>query len=654
MTSLIIKKYWEQILIILLTLPFFYFAYVYLITPSLSIYDAPGHLGIIWYLKNYLWPNFTGWNFTSLLGFDQGRFYPPLFHYLAATLSFIFDINLATKLVIIASLITLPLAIYYFVSSFFKDLRERVLVSGIIIFTLVLLPGYFGADLKALFQVGLLTSFVSTTLVFAYLGTLFRIKKLGFFWPTLLLAAIVLTHLVAGVFAAVVLVAAIVIDKVSGNQIRIYLLHAIFAALLTSFFWLPFLVQSSQISNSVHLSSLGVENIVSLVLALGIFLYPLKKKNLQIQTVALAVLVLSLATTLDYFVEKLGPSNFLFTKIYSFHLYRLQIYEFLLAALLFSYFPVTMLYSSLGKVKTRLYFFAFVPIIAACLVFVLRSPVLATKVQMSNLNADKINGRFLETFSRDRAYPFIYTEQNDLVMTKRVPWAYGLFTDANQNGPFLSSLIRSFSPDSYPKATTNLVEEKTVDQKRINNAIDLFGIDSLIFVNIFVNQRTDGLDLGTLKLANQNLVEIPELKIVPAAKDWNNRVADWWGARGEMTNLLINTSESDKAVVQSLPNPQKVEITTHSKGWDTFTVNSKENTNQPILIKFSFSPNWKAYQGGREIKIYQTSPNLMLVFAKGKIDFKYQTLWYQYLGDTVSLIALVALGWYGLAKLKRK
>src|SRR3990172_818997 len=132
----LIKKYWQQTQIILLISPFIYFAYVYLTTPSLAIYDAPGHVGTIWYLKNYLWPNFTGWNFTSLLGFDQGRFYPPLFHYIAATLGFFLEINLATKVVIIASLLSLPVAIYYFVSSIFNDLRERVLDSGLLILAL--------------------------------------------------------------------------------------------------------------------------------------------------------------------------------------------------------------------------------------------------------------------------------------------------------------------------------------------------------------------------------------------------------------------------------------------------------------------------------------------------------------------------------------
>lgn len=256
MTKLIKRKS-EFILLSLLALPFVYLAYLFFRNDSLAVYDAPGHLGLVWYLKNYLWPNFSGWNFLNLLGFDQGRFYPPLFHYLAVGVSFFFNLEIATKLVVIGSLLSLPLALYFFTASFFSDKRPRLLMSGILTLVLVLLPGYLGADIKALFQVGLLPSFFATPLVFAYLASVLKLTdQKGIFWPTIFLSLLILTHLVAAIFATTFLAAVIFMRILGKRSLQPHLFHLILSILMTSFWWLPFLWQSNQISNSVHLNSL--------------------------------------------------------------------------------------------------------------------------------------------------------------------------------------------------------------------------------------------------------------------------------------------------------------------------------------------------------------------------------------------------------------
>ncbi len=646
-----IKKHWELILVGFLILPFTYFVYVYVTRDGLAVYDASGHVGLAWYLKNYLWPHFTGWNFLSLLGFDQGRFYPPLFHYLVASLNFFFELEIAAKIVVSLSLLTLPPAIYYFIASIFKDIRERILVSGLLILLLILLPGYLGADLKALFQVGLLPSFVSTPLVFAYLGSLLRLRKIGLFWPTLFLVLVVLTHLVAGFFAIIFLISVLAKEVVGRKPIKDYLLHFTSVILLTAFWWLPFILQSGQISSSVHLSSLGLPNIACLLVALTIFLYRSKKKRESVQIIAFCVILLSLLTATDYFVEKLLTGTYIFDRIYNFHLYRLQIYEFILTAVLVSYFPVTWLYTNLGKVKSRLYFLAFAPIIAGFLIFVLRSPVLVAKDQTKILNPDKITGRFLETFSRNRVYPFIYSAQTKLQITKNSPWAYGLFSDANQNGPFIGSLIRSFSPEDYSRAKTNLIEEKTIDTGRLKTALDLFGVEGLLYTNFFKQSRNNSLDLFVIAREEQNLAEVPKYKLTSIKANWSSRVREWWVEKGALNELLIKINKNEKALPQRTADSVEITVTRHNKNWSSFTLNSNSKLKQPILVKFSYSPNWRAYQNGKPIKIYQTSPNFMTVVASGQIAFKYEILWYQYLAGSVSFVSLLLLF---VAKLLKK
>jgi len=70
---------------------------------GLEIYDAPGHVSLIWYIKEFLWPNISGWNPFFLSGWPQGIFYPSLFHWVTATLGFLVGIDTAIKTSIIPS-----------------------------------------------------------------------------------------------------------------------------------------------------------------------------------------------------------------------------------------------------------------------------------------------------------------------------------------------------------------------------------------------------------------------------------------------------------------------------------------------------------------------------------------------------------------------
>ncbi len=81
------------------------------------LYDAAGHLSLVQTIAGDLWPKFSGWNYSELLGWPQGFFYPSLFHWLAATLSFIVGIEPAVKLLISGGLLALPLCISFFARS---------------------------------------------------------------------------------------------------------------------------------------------------------------------------------------------------------------------------------------------------------------------------------------------------------------------------------------------------------------------------------------------------------------------------------------------------------------------------------------------------------------------------------------------------------
>lgn len=118
----LIKKF--PVWLIVFLAPFVFLAYQYFVWDSLAVYDASSHFAQVWYLKEFLWPDFSGFNPFNLLGFDQGLLYPSLFHYLAATLGFFIPLQAAVKLLILASVIALPITCYL-LSSLFSSKRRR-------------------------------------------------------------------------------------------------------------------------------------------------------------------------------------------------------------------------------------------------------------------------------------------------------------------------------------------------------------------------------------------------------------------------------------------------------------------------------------------------------------------------------------------------
>ena len=59
--------------------------------------DAVGHYFFVWFIKAHLFPHLIGWNPFFYSGTVQNQYYPGLFHYLAAILSFTIPIDKAMK-----------------------------------------------------------------------------------------------------------------------------------------------------------------------------------------------------------------------------------------------------------------------------------------------------------------------------------------------------------------------------------------------------------------------------------------------------------------------------------------------------------------------------------------------------------------------------
>ncbi|MCK4491005.1 MAG: hypothetical protein KAU03_00170 [Candidatus Altiarchaeales archaeon] len=154
-------------------------------------------------------------------------------------------------------------------------------------------------------------------------------------------------------------------------------------------------------------------------------------------------------------------------------------------------------------------------------------------------------------------------------------------------------------------------------------------------------------------IGNSQLIEV--LNYTPGRIDrgWSESVWGWFNS--ENVSKVMVYSETPLPDFIGVGN-ETVEIIERSETWEyiKFMVNSKKPV--PVLIKISEFPNWRAYVGGREARIYRASPHMMLIYACGMVELRYGPVLWDYLG---MLMSLLALGWLcflvskGIKKKKR-
>ena len=115
----------------------------------------------------------TGWNPFFFAGFPQNLFYPPLFSYFTAVLSFLIPLLWAFKAVVLLSLILTPLSIYYCARKFdFSKLKSSVIAMAVI--AIMMLPDslvsrvVLGGMFQATFNVGLVTNALALPIFFFF------------------------------------------------------------------------------------------------------------------------------------------------------------------------------------------------------------------------------------------------------------------------------------------------------------------------------------------------------------------------------------------------------------------------------------------------------------------------------------------------------
>lgn len=616
---------------------------------GLTVYDMPGHVSLVWYLKEYLWPSPAGWNSFFLAGFPQGVFYPSLFHWLAAAISSVIGVDAAVKLLVSLALLTAPFTIYFAVRNTVSNSRYHFIFTLLILLLLSALPNFLGVGPRGLFQIGLIPNFVSTPLFFLFVGLLHsESKQSKTLLLTLVWSSLILTHIVAAAVAAIyffIYVAVLCWQKRLKFILFIWLMIVVSA--ITAFFWAPFWLNFSFTSISVHTSSYFTVNLVLALSALGFLVYSLRSSSHPaFPLLAFSFVVLVLATV-DSLLIRIGARSAWAGALYSLHFYRFQPYAYsaliLAAGSMVANSKLIYIQKYVQSVSIGLF------LIFAGYLFIKTPLVPDSKITLEDT---KLGGRFIESFRRTESSPLVYAAQTNLVMQhpQENQWAYGLFTDSTPNGPYLGSLIRSLRPEAYPEGEGEFIETKLINEKNIKHALGLFGIKYILDLG----ESEIGKEIGSWKSGNKEkiysvrqigsgtLAEISPFNPVPTGGDFDKKVVEWWDQDREWVNLPFEVKEEIPGLDPSKFDPKtEVNITKHDDTWTQFTLNIKATEPQPVLVKFSYFPWWFAQQNGKEIQIYRTAPNLMLIFANGEVDFEFKEPIWLIIPYLISIVSLL-------------
>ena len=231
-----------------------------------------GHFDSARVIKENFFPDFTGWNPDYFLGYQQGLFYPPLFHYSLAILMFFIPEYFAGSLIITLTLLFYVLSFYLFSKSFFKEKANHLPFVLTILSTFFLIEflldttyGSPGGSNIATMIIGLLPAFLIIPLIILFLTFFYKaLDNNNFLYPTIILAFCFLTH-----FSGFTLLIFLIISITQFKEKRKQIIKMILISLGISSFWLlPFLSYSSYIPKVIFSPSLYLPFFIFLIISI--------------------------------------------------------------------------------------------------------------------------------------------------------------------------------------------------------------------------------------------------------------------------------------------------------------------------------------------------------------------------------------------------
>jgi hypothetical protein len=258
----------------------------------------------------------------------------------------------------------------------------------------------------------------------------------------------------------------------------------------------------------------------------------------------------------------------------------------------------------------------------------------------------EISGRFLENFRRLEVFPNYYDLQVKLNQKNpNADWTNGLFAESSLTSSYVSSLVKSLKPNSYPEGEGYFLETKFIDPKRVSSILNLLGVNWLINLdsekkNLIATwkKQKETKYFNLEKVDGGNLFEVTKLRLVPVESNWNKTVEDWWLEKGQLKDLPYKAA--NKKLLSNNDQEGKVEIVNSNAQKTLYKLRVSSEKPVTVLAKLSYFPSWRVFQNGKQIPLYQAAPNLMLFSASGLVTLEYTTPVVQIVGYLLTLLGL--------------
>ncbi|MDD3647278.1 MAG: hypothetical protein PHS44_02140 [Candidatus Dojkabacteria bacterium] len=685
-------RHWDKFAIFALSLILFFVVFVpFIVFNSLDKYDTPGLLSLSWFIRDHTFPDFQGWNPYFFAGFPQGILYPPLFHYVVAIVGKVVSIDLAYKLVVSIAGLAIPWAVYRFNRVVYKEKSWSLLSTLFVLIALVALPGYLGFNFDGLIDYGLGPSFVTIPMFFLYLERLFDNKRC-FIGPAVIFSLMLLTNLVAPVFALLITAAYLLCRVRSGKILRKILFEGVLILLLILFWAVPFILYQEYAVSGVPIQG---GRVMSFIAAAGvtfmfcfvlIFVRKFKQGKVFI-SILLPGVIFAVLSVIDSIANSSGTKF----AIPAVHPFRLLIFTFLGAAISLTFliqkghplFLKTVAKLKLSKLFVRPVHITLVLSLSAfgliSLVFIRLEPRGVESIRFGNhFNWD---GRVMraykvtEVLDQSRAVidrSILYNAGNIHEENYYNFGVDGLLKESSYLAPYYQSLSKNLDPENFnwDSLDSYYLENSQVSEGKIEQFLDLLWVKNLFVIRgdhpscsdnklLITTFSSDSKEEGVVQrdmylcaiagLDDSKMVEPLTSKII-TSNNWKEDIPGWWSGSEEYlfiegNNGLVELSEKD--------NDLKIDYS-FDTDFQEITIGSDSSSPVPILIKMSYFPMWKAYSKGEEIPIFRVSPNFMAINLEGEATLKYERTSVEHITFIVSgLVWAITLGYVVYAKTKR-
>ncbi len=624
------KKLWIGILLIFLLfitlrylLPFFAFN-------DLNTWDMTGHYESAKTLRNHLFPEPIGWNSGYLLGFPQNQFYPPLFSYLVALLSFGIGAEAAFKLVVGASILLFPVSVHYFLRK--KGFSSAISVSSSIgIFFFSNLLHVFDGGIITVFREGLVPQMLGLTLLFFFFGAIYGNK--GFVTVSLLFSGTILSHFVIG---SVALIGFVVFNVLKDKGRDFFLKTCGTTFLLVSFWIIPFFSKMNYSQASFLPSYIGTRCLIVLlvlgVIAFGLSIYRGKDGFNEVM-----VVILSFFSVLSH---NLG---------FEIHVLRIEFFIFLFIA-----FSVISLIDFLRKehLNIKLFFIGFLTVVS----IILSPGIYPQGSEDIGWETEELPGE-----ERIMIQTNLISQPNPQYMYLQAPLDFdrksvnGLFIESSRNSRYIFSFLKNLDRSLWKWSTgldRSYVPDKVRDQEEIEEKMKLFGIDT--YVSYFRPRNLDWtsdrvvaewehskMDDYEFEYRAYNPVNTSLVETLDYAPDSRKEVTTqdidrWFYEFEDHQTFVLNTDKEFNSGENASVDLRYVD---ENQERLEFYVDSDEKV--PVLVKKSYFPNWEARSEGEEIEVYQVAPSLILLHTQGETVLEYGRTFSDVLGYFFSITGIL-------------